>query len=646
MKTTWKKASTLLALTLAGLFLTPAIAQVPRRSSGEQPRESKSYQLNAAKQIDRLIGAGFKKNQIRPVAKSTDEEFLRRTYLSAIGRIPTFEESSTFLADTAPDKRTKLVDTLLDSDGYSSNMFNFWGDMLRVKDYFSQTSGAPYIDWLKHSVETNKPYNVMVRELLTAKGSGWVEGNGAVGYYVRDLGMPLDNMANTTRIFLGTRMECAQCHDHPFDDWKQMDFYEMAAFTNGITGTNTDLARKIFQNDVERNQPQDVRAIGRMLRYSVFDFAVKDTGKGTIALPFDYQYNDGNPGEMVGAKSLPFGKRIRFSERSKGTAPGESREAFADWVTSPENANFNTVISNRMWKRVMGIGQFEPVDNLSEAKTGASHPELMKFLVDLMKELDYDLKAFQRVLFNTYAYQLSTYPSEHPDRKPYHFAGRQMSRLSAEQVWDSLLTLNVGNPDPKKRARLGGHIYYRNQPVLVGKKSMEDVYRDVSAMKGADEFWDYAKKLLKDIQADKGSARGNGGEMMAYSGKGGGSNMRASELPQPTAPGHFLRAFGQSSRDTIDGSSKDSDVTQVLEILNGHVEKTVVSNSGAQFYKDVNKGSTPEEKTERLFLAVLSRKPNDQEKAIFSAEIKSKGDQGVRNCASALICSDEFMFNR
>ncbi|MEM0897211.1 MAG: DUF1549 domain-containing protein [Verrucomicrobiota bacterium] len=632
-------------LAIGCLSLQSTFGQLPTRSTGEQPRDSKSYQINAAKQVDRLIGGGFKKSGMRPTAKTNDEEFLRRTYLNAIGRIPTYEEASAFLADASSDKRTKLVDTLLDSDGYDSHMFNFWADLLRVKDYFSRTSGAPYIDWLKHSVEANKPYNVMVRELLTSKGSGWVEGNGAVGYFVRDLGMPLDNMSNTTRIFLGTRMECAQCHDHPFDDWKQMDFYKMAAFTNGITGTNESLARKVFQNEIERSQPKPVRNIGRMLRYSVFDFAVRDTGRGNIALPYDYQYNDGDPGEMIAAKSLRFGKSIGASR--KGEDPGESRFMFAEWLTSPENPRFNMVIANRMWKRVMGIGQFEPVDNFSDA-TAPANPELMNFLVDLMKDLDYDLKAFQRVLYNTYTYQLGTFPEEHA-RGPYHFGGRQMQRLSAEQVWDSLLTLNAGNPDANKRPRQGGHIYYNNRPVLVGKKSMDQVYKEVTKMQSANEFWNYAKDLLRQIEAERRSGAGRNSDesmmMMAYGGKKGGKNMRASELPQPTPPGHFLRAFGQSSREIIEGASTESDVTQVLEILNGHVEDTVVSDSGAQFYKDVAKASSPEEKVDRLFLSILSRKPSDREKELFVAEV-SKGENGVRNCASALICSDEFMFLR
>jgi hypothetical protein len=115
-----------------------------------------------------------------------------------------------------------------------SNFYNFWADVLRLKSYFVNTANvvpAAYARWIKESLRTNKPYDQFVREMLSARGYCWE--NGAVGDYLRDPAMPLDNMALTTRVFLGTRIECAQCHDHPFDKWKQTEFYHLAAFTYG-----------------------------------------------------------------------------------------------------------------------------------------------------------------------------------------------------------------------------------------------------------------------------------------------------------------------------------------------------------------------------------------------------------------------------
>ncbi len=149
-------------------------AQLPSRNSGKNaPNQSKTWQLAQAKKMDLLVGRGFKRTGIRPMPKTTDEQFLRRTYLNIAGRIPTYDEAMKFLGDEAADKRSKLVDELLDSDAYTSHMFNWWADLLRASDNFSQTSGAPYIHWIKDSIAKNKPYDKMVYELLTASGGGW-----------------------------------------------------------------------------------------------------------------------------------------------------------------------------------------------------------------------------------------------------------------------------------------------------------------------------------------------------------------------------------------------------------------------------------------------------------------------------------------
>jgi len=631
------------AMALAPLGLPGLASAQLARAAGDAPNQAKAFQASATQQVDKLVGADFRRLKLVPPAKTTDAQFVRRTYLGIAGRIPTYEEATAFITDPAKDKRAMLIDTLLDSDGSTSHLFNWWADLLRATDSFAQTSGTPYIRWIKDSIESNKPYNKMVFELLTATGGGWEEGNGAVGYYVRDKGMPLDNMANTTRIFLGTRIECAQCHNHPFDDWKQKQFYELAAFTNGLKGASEGVASQV--DDQDESQPREVRDIARMIRYAVYDFSIADTGKGAIQLPSDYQYRDGDPGEWIGAETI-FGKKVKISTRSADRKGSESRQMFAGWLTSPDNPRFTTVIANRLFKRVMGTGLFEPVDNFSSASQ-PSNPALMTYLVELMKSLDYDLKAFQRVLYNTYTYQLGANPEQVASYDPYHFNGRQLQRLSAEQIWDSLLTMDVADVDKRRKGDHGGHIYLNGRPVLVGKKSMNQLYDEVIALKSGDEFWAYARKLSDEIKNDKGGRGGRGGDsMMRMDGGGGnfGGKMRASELPSPMPAGHFLRQFGQSSREVIDGASTESDVTQVLSILNGEVEKNLVGNDGAHIYKQLAKGKTPEEKINILFMSILTRTPDADEMAMMLDEVKTNGNKGYKNIMSALICTSEFMF--
>ncbi|MEM7386286.1 MAG: DUF1549 domain-containing protein, partial [Verrucomicrobiota bacterium] len=185
-----------------------------------------------SQEIDRLIEQGFRKHKVKPNPPASDDVFLRRIYLDIAGRIPTLEEVDAFDQTDAPNKRTRLIEKLLRSEAYVSHSFNYWADILRVKSDIRGDAGEPYAAWVKQSLRENKPYDKMVFELLTASGNVW--DNGAVGYYMRDAGMPLDNMAYTTQVFLGTQMVCAQCHDHPFDKWKQKEFYEMAAYTYGV----------------------------------------------------------------------------------------------------------------------------------------------------------------------------------------------------------------------------------------------------------------------------------------------------------------------------------------------------------------------------------------------------------------------------
>jgi hypothetical protein len=178
------------------------------------------------RQIDQLVDKLLAEKNLRPNAPISDAQFLRRVYLAVIGRIPTAEEARAFLDSREAAKRDRLIERLLESEGYVSNFYNYWADILRINTRLGRSGAAneyAYKHWVKESLRSNKPYDRMVYEMVASDGYVWE--NGASGYYHRDRGMPLDNMANTVRVFLGTRLECAQCHDHPFDKWKQTDFF-------------------------------------------------------------------------------------------------------------------------------------------------------------------------------------------------------------------------------------------------------------------------------------------------------------------------------------------------------------------------------------------------------------------------------------
>lgn len=421
----------------------------------------------AVARIDQLVLEGLKKEGLEPNADTSDEVFVRRVHLDLIGRIPTKAETLAFLGSQDPDKRAKLVDSLIGSDGYVSHFYNWYADLLRMRTSISGNNqsigaGLAYERWIKDAIRTSRPYDEVVRELVTASGSSWE--NPAIGYYLRDFGMPLDNLAITTQVFLGTQIVCAQCHNHPFDAWTQMDYYHLSAFTYGMNGTNNHpVQEKAMELLRENRAPGGATKGGKAGKAKKKDGGSPYAGEEgalrkasseilfplrfnnvnatdrQLRLPKDYKYDDARPSSVVGPSTL-FGKEAVLSESAHPI------HAFADWLTSPENPRFSKVIANRLWKRAFGLGLIEPADDLKDNTVAANAP-LMDYLEDLMISLDYDLAAFQRILYKTKAYQREATIEEPVPGAPYYFAGPILRRMSAEQIWDSLVSMTVANPD-------------------------------------------------------------------------------------------------------------------------------------------------------------------------------------------------------
>ncbi len=492
----------------------------------------------AIKKIDQLVQTGLKKHEMKRGAEINDPTFIRRAYLDIAGRIPTIEESESFLGSTYERKREQLISDLLESDGHVSHSYNFWADVLRINNLLGNNSiqaEAAYQLWIKEAVENNRPYDELVSELVSATGMIW--DNGAVGYYMRDRGMPLDNMSNTVRIFLGTRLECAQCHDHPFDKWTQMDYFKMAAFSYGMDARGyssenrnafnevrrerrTDLHKamlekagykdvpfpeitnqtslekytenKKYQNSLKRlemtdkefrkvaeksmalhedNQKQSkavqygMLRMSQQLRYYSTDEEVKD-----LELPHDYQYSDAKPNEVVSPGTM-FGADIDLENMDES-----SIQSYAKWMTSKENPTFTKVIANRLWKRVFGHGIFEPVDDLTD-QTFVANPELLEYITKLMRDVNYDTRAYMDVLYNTRTYQSAVWNGEMVMGMPYHFPGPVFRRMTAEQIWDSIVALALPEADsyrPRLKSQLSSIERYRKMFVALEEQPAED----------------------------------------------------------------------------------------------------------------------------------------------------------------------------
>jgi len=445
--------------------------------------------------IDQLLEKSWKQRGIEPPAPASDEIFLRRIYLDVIGRIPTAAEAEMFLSDSSTDKRSKLIDELLASPGYVNHAFNFWADILRMNE---NLGGGPnivpgYIAWLRNALERNIPYDEMVRQLITAEGAS--NENGAMGYTYRDRGMPLDHMANTVRIFLGTRLECAQCHNHPFDKWTQMDFFQMAAYSYGMSANGRrstsfgDLQREMNQNkDLSREEKRNIqRAFQEISRPVRNNSVVEYSADKLPQLPHDYKYDDAEPKQKIGAKTM-------FGAAPEVASPGERLQVYAKWMTSKENPRFTKVITNRLWKEAMGLGLVEPVDEFTDA-TEAAVPALFDFLCEQMVALDYDMKAFLRIIYNTRTYQREASSEEIPVPKDYAFTGPVMRRMSAEQIWDSIVTLINSTPEMEnwraEAERTIREVASQRMTDALSSKSKAEMRRDVNRV----------ANFQKDLQA-------------------------------------------------------------------------------------------------------------------------------------------------
>jgi hypothetical protein len=654
----------------------------PKREPAKSVTETPLPEIKAvSSKIDQLLQQGYKENGVTALPQANDETYLRRAYLDIIGRNPSHDEAKAFLADNSKDKRTHLVDTLLDSQGYNSHTYIWWADLLRLKDRFPGGAGnyggpVAYVKWVKDAIQANIPYDQFVRELLTPEGYSW--NNGAVGYYMRDSGMPLDNMSNTVQVFLGTQMVCAQCHNHPFDKWTQMEYFQLAAYTYGIhTRVNSPVRNKaqaemknlylekLDKEGIERNSKearqaeQDLRrSFGRASQeiFKPLGYGVQEYDNRHLQLPHDYQYTDAKPKDRVEPATL-FGNGIDLSKFEA------RKDAYADWMTSPENPRFTKVIANRLWKLAMGRGLIEPVDDIRD-DTVASNPALMDYLEKQMVAFNYDMKQFLRAIYNTEAYQRESFTGELSTIDHFPFQGPVLKRLSAEQIWDSLVTLALPDPDNRKasfsKAQSKLEAFGKYEQILNSKTPTEVVSMIKDGAKMEKEMNEKMRELqeeilvaqkdedlakLRDLRKEYGKIRrtmetnymliATGGVDIMEGGKSMGMTyydrmepdaedetykgfsrniVRASELPNPAPAGHFLQEFGQSDRELIENANDEATIPQVLTLLNGQQFLSLLVKR-SPLAAAIEAAESNEGKVRAIYLAILNRQPDAEELA-------------------------------
>ncbi|QDV64194.1 DUF1549 and DUF1553 domain-containing protein [Crateriforma conspicua] len=586
-------------------------------------RSSRSEAQLMAAEIDRLIERALVQGGQLPNDMTDDSTFVRRVYLDVAGRIPTLQETQAFLDSDDPMKREDLIDQLLGSPDSVSHFYNVWADTLRIVDRPQPNIiGNPFSHYVKEAIRTNKPYDDWVYEMLTADGKSWT--NPAVGYQLRDDGMALPYIDNTVRVFLGTQIGCAQCHDHPFADWTQYQFYELAAFTAGVRTRiqrgdpgfeKQNPAQKLInqaKNDFDKGRvPGYFQRLARANTYVVSEKPRK------LRLPKDYAYTDAKPGEVV-EPAVPWGE-VPDSNQFK-----TPRQKFAAWLTSPENPQFSKMIANRLWRQFTGVGLVEPVDDFNDDNP-PSNEAMMEYLATAMVDTGFDMKQWMRGVLYSKTYQRESAVYDPTSDEPFLYAGPAIRRMSAEQVWDSMLTLAVVNPMPFQRP--SAKDYAEVVDIDFSKityqqlKQQSETFRDTYFAAG------YNRSLNQ--HAYKGNVL-----------------CRASELPSPAPSQHFLRQFGQGDRETINGAELSATVPQILAMFNGPITH-VMLEAGSSIVDNVSSERTVRDRIDAVFLSVLSRRPSSIDRGVASSELKREQTRphvAFGNIIWALLNTREFMF--
>jgi hypothetical protein len=417
--------TSVLSLLAAGLFATTVVAVPPKSTKNQKLTNDEwkgvSTSPLTANEIDRLVSKQLEELKISPSSRTTDEQFIRRVMLDLTGRLPLPADVTEFTKDKDPAKRAKLIDKLLASDEYVEHWSKYWRDVFGAKatDIRARAMVPSFEAWLEDQFRQNRPWDKMVHDMLTADGQLPIRParaeadpkNGSSYFLLSFTGADAinDRAAETARIFLGVQIQCAQCHDHPFDGWKREQFHELASYFAKVA------ERPVFEMVNEKRQV---------------------TGLQLTSKPFgEHQMPDlSNPAR--GTKMSP--KFLDGRTITPRSSDSELRKSLADAVTK-NNYWFAASLVNRLWGELMGQAFCQPIDDMGPGKDVVM-PTVLTRLAAGFKGSGYDMKALLRVICNSETYQRQLRPGD-PNERHLQFAAAYPTRLPAETLWQSLVTV-------------------------------------------------------------------------------------------------------------------------------------------------------------------------------------------------------------
>ena len=443
------------------------------------PGRSKIQVDQSSHPIDRLVMQKLRKLNIQPSARCTDAEFVRRVSLDIAGILPAPDVVESFLKDKSPSKRERLIDSLLESDGYAAwwaTRFSDWtgNSDEQLSNALPVRSGATRLwhEWLRNRIAANVPYDQIVEGIVTAESRNANESYleyceamsaacqpGKESQFAKREGLPLfwarrnfqtpeDRAIGFSYTFLGVRIECAQCHKHPFDKWSKDDFENFAKLFSPIR-----VNQNLVSNEAKKDREQLITQItgNKKLKGADLRRALYDAAKRGDTLPFGEllvttsQISDRQKRAMALAKkqgrtftapAVPTGKILGQLEPIE--LDHDPRKDLMDWLRSPDNPYFAKAIINRVWANYFGIGLVDPTDDMNLANPPSNEP-LIEFLAEKFIEQGFDLKWLHRIIVTSDTYQRSVVTNATNAQDLTNFSHHIPRRLPAEVIYDAVV---------------------------------------------------------------------------------------------------------------------------------------------------------------------------------------------------------------
>ncbi|HEU0009220.1 MAG TPA: DUF1549 and DUF1553 domain-containing protein [Verrucomicrobiae bacterium] len=567
------------------------VPETPYFNRGARPAENNF--------IDRHVFAKLRTLRLNASPLCADEVFCRRAFLDLLGLLPTADEARGFVADRRGDKRARLVDTLLERPEFAEFWALKWMDLLRADERALDAKGIrAFHQWIRAGIATNKPLDQFARELIAARGSTYTEP--AANFY-RALRTPVERAESAAQVFLGTRLQCAQCHNHPYERWTQDDYHDW-------TGVFARVSYKVLENR-RRDNNDSHEFIGEQIVFLTNQLSHTNPRLGKPATPRFLGEKDAVAAPRQGRAGV---SPALAAQRPKGDAPSAlgRRDAYltlaargerepiveadelqrlSSWLTSPQNPRFARAQVNRIWFHLMGRGLVDPVDDF-RATNPASHPQLLDALTADFVKHKFDLRHVIRLVMNSRTYQLSSTPAPGSEEDAVNYSHVRVRRLGAEQLLDC------------ESQASGVPLEFKGWPVGTRAAQVPTVRVEAAGNK------------RRPGQADL-----------------------------------FLRAFGKPPRQLTTECERSCEpaMGQAFQLISGPTTQEFLGEPDNRLGALLGSGKSDREMLEELFWTVLTRAPEKAELERFSA-LLAAGDKraALEDILWALLNAKEFVLRR